>query len=60
MSKQVNKKYLHECVLKSFQQENVPGTYKIKDVHTLNNEQIPTLILHQGGNVQAGKQEKKK
>ncbi|EOA99262.1 hypothetical protein Anapl_07139 [Anas platyrhynchos] len=33
--------------------ENVPGTYKIKDVHTLNNEQIPTLILHQGGNVQA-------
>lgn len=30
---------------------------KIKDVHTFNYEQIPTLILHQGDSVQAGKQE---
>lgn len=32
---------------------------KIRDVHTFNYEQIPTLILCQGGGVQAGKQEHK-
>lgn len=40
-----------------FSIEKCPENEKIKDAHTFNYQQIPTLILHQGDSVQAGEQE---